>query len=90
MPNGFYGSAEEWERMEAPFREVDEQLEEFAEAHGMSVVKNYHNWPGRRLDWGDLKRRWGTCCSEWHLVPPPSILLNRMLPFASPGGLCIN
>ena len=51
MPNGFYGSKGRWEKMEAPFRQVDRRLEEFAKIHGMSIQKNYHNWPPRSLSW---------------------------------------
>lgn len=51
MPNGFYGSREEWERMEAPLLEIDEPLAQFAAGRSMEVVKNYHNWPQRQIDW---------------------------------------
>ena len=51
MPNGFYGSLEEWQRMEAPFLEIDDELEKFAADRQMQVVKNYHNWPRRELAW---------------------------------------
>jgi hypothetical protein len=51
MPNGFHGSAEHWEKIEAPLRQIDRQLEKFAKAHAMSIGKNYHNWPERSLSW---------------------------------------
>jgi hypothetical protein len=35
MPNGFDGTDEEWERMEAPLVAVDDVLAEFADARGM-------------------------------------------------------
>jgi hypothetical protein len=49
MPNGFTGSQEEWERLEAPLRAVDGLLETYAARHGLSLRKNYHNWPERSL-----------------------------------------
>ena len=51
MPNGFYGSLEEWQQMEAPFLEIDNVLEKFAAERKMHVQKNYHNWPRRELQW---------------------------------------
>ena len=51
MPNGFYGSKEEWERMVAPLRELDSDLESFAAAHGVEVEHNHHNTPNRMVRW---------------------------------------
>lgn len=51
MPDGFHGSREEWKRMESPLQEIDESLNDFAQAHGMELSLNYHNWPNRRLAW---------------------------------------
>ena len=53
MPNGFHGSKERWEKMEAPFLQVDRRLEEFEKIHAMSIEKNYHNWPQRTLSWAN-------------------------------------
>ena len=51
MPNGFYGSKEEWERMVAPLRQLDSGLSSFAAAHDLEVDHNYHNMPNRMLKW---------------------------------------
>lgn len=51
MPNGFYGSREEWEQMVAPLRELDDTLNAFARRHLMEVTPNYHNMPNRMLRW---------------------------------------
>jgi hypothetical protein len=58
MPNGgFYGTKEEWERIEAPLVRLDTRLELFAASSGMSLDKNYHNWPERSLEHnGRIKR----------------------------------
>lgn len=52
MPNGFYGTEEEWRRKEAPLLELDEAIANFAQARGMEVVRNYHgDEPNRMLRW---------------------------------------
>jgi len=57
MPNGFHGCREEWERMESPLQEIDDLIEDFAQAHEMELSLNYHAWPNRRLKWaGDIYR----------------------------------
>ena len=57
MPNGRYGSNEEWDRLEAPLLEMDPALEEFAMRHGMSIGRNHHSWPERSLRWGSAPER---------------------------------
>jgi len=49
MPNGFVGSTEEWERMEAPLRTVDDVVAAFAERHGATMIPNHDSWPERSL-----------------------------------------
>ncbi|MBI1801210.1 MAG: hypothetical protein HY259_13055 [Chloroflexi bacterium] len=51
MPNGFQGPKEEWDRMEAPLLEIDQQLRLFAQANRMEYSSNYHSWPERSLEW---------------------------------------
>lgn len=51
MPNGYYGSIEDWPKMEAPLLEIDDLLSQFAAERNMQLVKNYHNWPRRELEW---------------------------------------
>jgi len=51
MPNGFHGSKNEWERMEAPLLRIDHVLESFASSHELQLRRNYHNWPERSLMW---------------------------------------
>lgn len=52
MPNGgFDGSREAWEKMEGPLLEVDELIARYAADRNMQVIKNYHNWPQRYLNW---------------------------------------
>jgi len=57
MPNGFDGTDDEWQRMEAPLLSVDGVLNQFARAHHMQITKNYHEWPERSLTWGTAIRR---------------------------------
>jgi hypothetical protein len=51
MPNQYVLSHDEFSRLEAPFQEIDPTLDRFARAHGLAVVRNYHNWPARSLKW---------------------------------------
>jgi hypothetical protein len=51
MPNGFVGTKEEWDRVEAPLLEVNDVISEFAHSHGLSLDSNYHSMPNRRLMW---------------------------------------
>jgi len=52
VPNGFHGTAEEWERIEAPLKRLDDTLADYAKRHGLALSRNYHNWPERSLRWG--------------------------------------
>jgi hypothetical protein len=52
MPNGFHGPNEEWVRLEAPLLALDPAIESFAQRHGLTVGRNYHNWPERSVRWG--------------------------------------
>jgi hypothetical protein len=56
MANGFTGSAAEWARMEAPLRELDDTLAEFASQHRLSVTRG-DKWPDRSIRWhNDISR----------------------------------
>lgn len=57
MPNGFHGTQEDWERLEAPLRALDPRLEDFAHRHGMRLARSERNWPSRSLHWGDDVQR---------------------------------
>src|SRR5262245_13718983 len=51
MPNGFHGTAEEWQRLEEPLRSLDVQLDRFALSHRARLTRNYHDYPERSLTW---------------------------------------
>ena len=53
MPNGFHGSRETWDRIEAPLRPLDPALEAFAHKLGVPLTRNSRNWPERSLRWGE-------------------------------------
>jgi hypothetical protein len=54
MANGWYGTHEEWERLEAPLKLLDPGLGSFAHTHGLTVTKNSkHGRPERSIIWGD-------------------------------------
>jgi len=57
MPNGFYGSKADWERVEAPLHALDNDLEVFSKRHSIPLSRNGRNWPDRSLVWGSPVRR---------------------------------
>ena len=52
MPNGFQGTLEEWQLIEAPYVRIDPILEEFANQASLKLEKNYHD-ANRSLQWND-------------------------------------
>ena len=57
MPNGFTGSDEEFLKAELPLKRIDKRLKSFSRKHFMRIVKNYHSWPSRSLEWGMFLRK---------------------------------
>jgi hypothetical protein len=49
---GWYGTPEQWRRIEAPLLELDESLRSFAQTYGLELTKNHRDWPERSLTWG--------------------------------------
>ena len=54
---GWYGTKEEWARLEFPLIEVDPTLFEFAKEFGLEMRKNFKDWPERSFEWGGSTRR---------------------------------
>src|ERR1044072_141277 len=54
MHNGFQGSTEKWEQMEAPLLQLDDEVAKFASERNFEVRKNYHNWPERSVQWSSF------------------------------------
>jgi hypothetical protein len=57
MPNGFYGSSSEWHELAGQLEIIDPELEAFASAHALELLRNQRAWPGRQLRWCDDLRR---------------------------------
>ena len=57
MPNGFHGTAGEWERIAAPLERLDSILAEFAVGRDLTLSKNARNWPERSFRWGNAPER---------------------------------
>lgn len=57
MPNGFHGTKNDWKQFESPLLELDNRIEAFAQTHQLSIIRNYHNWPGRMLTSGRSPNR---------------------------------
>ncbi|MEX0921439.1 MAG: hypothetical protein WDZ84_01575 [Rhodovibrionaceae bacterium] len=53
---GWYGTEEEWERIEAPFISLDTKLENFAALHCLQITRNHKSWPSRSMEWGEELR----------------------------------
>jgi len=54
---GWYGTKDEWARLESPLIEVDPILSEFAKEFGLEMRKNFKDWPERSFEWGVSIRR---------------------------------
>ncbi|MBI2340442.1 MAG: hypothetical protein HYU99_08785 [Deltaproteobacteria bacterium] len=53
MPNGFFGTQQEWEKLEAPLRQLDDLLATFVKKHDLFMTKNERHWPCRSIVWSD-------------------------------------
>lgn len=51
MSRAFDGTDEEWEELEAPLLEIDPELNIYALANGLDLLKNVSGQPGRTLEW---------------------------------------
>lgn len=54
---GWYGTKDEWARLESPLIEVDPILSEFAKEFELEMRKNFKDWPERSFEWGVSIRR---------------------------------
>lgn len=69
---GWYGTAEEWNRIEAPLKALDPDLGSFAGKYGLNVTKNRKDWPERSLAWeADVR-----CLIQIYLVDESLLTLN--------------
>jgi hypothetical protein len=48
---GFYGPKDEWEKLEAPIKKIDSQVDAFAKIYGLEQTRNHKSWPERSLMW---------------------------------------
>ena len=48
---GWYGTEEEWQRVEAPLLEIDDIFQAFADSLGYPVERNYKDNPSRSIVW---------------------------------------
>ena len=69
---GWYGTAEEWSRIEAPLKALDSDLDRFASKYGLNVTKNHKDWPERSLAWETDVR----CVIGIYLVDESLLTLN--------------
>ena len=69
---GWYGSQDEWQRIERPLCEVDPILEKFSIETGIALTKNHKDWAERSLTWGDGVR----CLIQLYLVDEKDLKFN--------------
>jgi len=69
---GWYGTAQDRERIEAPLKLLDPELDRFASKYGLQVTKNLKDWPQRSLVWGADVR----CLIQVFLVDESALTLN--------------
>jgi hypothetical protein len=72
---GWYGTKEEWARIEAPLVSLDPEIEAFALSAGLRVQKNHKDWPERSMEWGSEIR----CLIQIYLADEKSITWNIWL-----------
>lgn len=57
MAEGLTGSGKEGGPVEALLQEIDDALTAFADSNHITIAKDYHNLPNRRLEWGrDIRK----------------------------------
>jgi len=69
---GWFGTREEWRRLEAPLLEVDPVIDAFAGESGLAVTRNNKDWPERSIAWGDEIR----CLIQLYLADPAGVTFN--------------
>jgi len=72
---GWYGTQEEWDRIEKPLLELDPIIEKFAEENNLVVTKNHKDWPERSMTWGEDVR----CLIQLYLADDKALTFNLWL-----------
>lgn len=72
---GWYGTDEEWDRIEKPLLEIDSIIDDFANDLSLSVSKNYKDCPERSIEWGKEVR----CLIQLYLVDEKLLTFNLWL-----------
>lgn len=79
---GWYGTPQEWERIEAPIKMLDLELERFVSAHGLSVTRNHKDWPDRSIVWDTGTR----CLIQLYLADAETLGINFWICASQDGG----
>jgi hypothetical protein len=53
VANGFYGTEDEWIRLENPLGKLDAEMQKFAKTHQLVLIKNEKGSPNRSFRWGE-------------------------------------
>jgi hypothetical protein len=73
---GWYGTRDEWDRIEKPLIEVDSILDEFSRDFALHIEKNERDWPSRAFVWanGDVR-----CLIQLYLADQADLTFNLWL-----------
>ena len=72
---GWYGTQDEWERLEAPLIGLDAIIDDFAAARPVLLTKNSKGWPERSLRWYQSP----SCLMQLYLADEREITWNLWL-----------
>ena len=72
---GWYGTREEWDRLEAPLLELDPMISSFSDEHSLALSKNHKDWPGRSLKWGQSP----SCLMQLYLADADTLVWHLWL-----------
>ncbi len=72
---GWYGTKEEWDRIEKPLLSIDPILEQFAKENNLVVTRNLKDWPERSMAWGNDV----SCLIQLYLVDDKLLTFNLWL-----------
>jgi len=72
---GWYGTREEWERIEKSLLDVESTIEEFVEEFSLNMSKNHKGWPEWSIVWGKEVR----CLIQLYLADKNLLTFNLWL-----------
>lgn len=77
---GWYGTKEEWQRIEKPLLEIDDEIDKFSDEFDLKLTRNHKDHPGRSLEWfgNDVQ-----CLIQIYLVDEKELTIARLADMTS-------